>query len=323
MAKSKPEDVTATPPRCGYCRLGQRPCHRSSSDDHALSGAGCKPLLRRDARGSTAIEEDVEGRERRYSGAWTIAPVLDGPCRELRQDHVMERRENACMSDHGTNRNPQAEQMGDESMARNLAHQANAIWPQEHHLFDRYGLPDAPRILDLGCGTGEITRRLAARYPRAQLTGIDILEGNLAIARRDSAAFGGPHRLRGRRRIRAAPRGCGFRPGGVPAHVAGGAGLSAGAGRDLPRAQARRLAAPAVGGLRHAAHARGSARSGPLLERECGGVPARHRLRRAHRPAFAGAAGSCRLPAGRDGLRRRRYATRSARDLRRHPARMA
>ena len=88
-------------------------------------------------------------------------------------------------------RNPQAEQMGDESMARNLAHQAQAIWPQEQHLFDRYVLPAAPRILDLGCGTGEITRRLAQRYRHATLLGIDILEGNLARARRDSVALAG------------------------------------------------------------------------------------------------------------------------------------
>ena len=87
-------------------------------------------------------------------------------------------------------RNPQAQQMGDESMARNLGHQAEAIWPQEQPLFDRYGLSGALRILDLGCGTGEITRRLAERYPQATLLGIDILEGNLALARRDSAAFG-------------------------------------------------------------------------------------------------------------------------------------
>jgi ubiquinone/menaquinone biosynthesis C-methylase UbiE len=87
-------------------------------------------------------------------------------------------------------RNPQAQQMGDESMERNLAYQAQAIWPQEQPLFDRYTLPKAPRILDLGCGTGEITRRLAERYPQAHIIGIDILEGNLAIARRDSAAFG-------------------------------------------------------------------------------------------------------------------------------------
>lgn len=88
-------------------------------------------------------------------------------------------------------RNPQAEQMGDESMVRNLAHQAQAIWPQERPLFDRYGLAGAVRILDLGCGTGEITRRLAQLYPQASLLGVDILESNLAVARRDSRAFDG------------------------------------------------------------------------------------------------------------------------------------
>lgn len=88
-------------------------------------------------------------------------------------------------------RNPQAEQMGDESMARNLAHQAEAIWPQEAPLFDRYELTGPLRILDLGCGTGEITRRLAARYPQATLDGVDILEGNLMLARRDRTDFDG------------------------------------------------------------------------------------------------------------------------------------
>ena len=79
--------------------------------------------------------------------------------------------------------------MGDESMARTLAFQAQAIWPQERQLFERYGLSGALRILDLGCGTGEITRRLADRYAQAQLVGIDILESNLEIARRASAAY--------------------------------------------------------------------------------------------------------------------------------------
>ena len=79
--------------------------------------------------------------------------------------------------------NPQAEQMGDESMARNLAFQAEAIWPQEAPLFGRYGLSGGLRIVDVGCGTGEITRRLAALYPQARLLGIDILEENLARAR--------------------------------------------------------------------------------------------------------------------------------------------
>jgi len=91
----------------------------------------------------------------------------------------------------GQDRNPQAEQMGDESMARNLAHQADAIWPQEQHLFSRYRLAGALNILDLGCGTGEITLRLAARFPQAQLLGIDILESNLALARRENAGTTG------------------------------------------------------------------------------------------------------------------------------------
>lgn len=91
-------------------------------------------------------------------------------------------------------RNPQAEQMGDESMVRNLAHQAQAIWPQEQSLFARYGLHGGIRVLDLGCGTGEITQRLAGMYPEATLVGIDILASNLAVARRNSASFG--HRVR-------------------------------------------------------------------------------------------------------------------------------
>lgn len=86
------------------------------------------------------------------------------------------------MPDH----NPQAEQMGDPSMARNLAWQAEAIWPQERPLFDRYGLSGGVRILDVGCGTGEITRRLAVRYPEATVLGLDLLASNLALARRDT-----------------------------------------------------------------------------------------------------------------------------------------
>ena len=86
-------------------------------------------------------------------------------------------------------RNPQAEQMGDESMLRNLAAQADAIWPQEQHLFERYSLPAVARIADIGCGSGEITSRLASRYPQAELVGVDILESSVAHARRRHAAL--------------------------------------------------------------------------------------------------------------------------------------
>jgi SAM-dependent methyltransferase len=80
-------------------------------------------------------------------------------------------------------RNPQAAQMADESMLRNLAAQAIAIWPQEKPLLARYDLADDARIADIGCGSGEFTARLAAVYPKATIVGIDILEGPLAYAR--------------------------------------------------------------------------------------------------------------------------------------------
>lgn len=88
------------------------------------------------------------------------------------------------MSKH---RNPQAEQMADESMVRNLRAQAEAIWPQEQGLLTRYGEPTS--IADVGCGSGEITSRLAALYPRAQIVGVDILESSAAYARRVHSAL--------------------------------------------------------------------------------------------------------------------------------------
>ena len=82
-----------------------------------------------------------------------------------------------------TDLNPQARQMADESMVRNLAAQAQAIWPQEEPLFSRYGVRDEARILDAGCGTGEVASRLAARFPRARVLGVDIIDSHLDLAR--------------------------------------------------------------------------------------------------------------------------------------------
>src|SRR6204780_1221945 len=86
-------------------------------------------------------------------------------------------------------RNPHADQMADESMIRTLAAQANAIWPQEERLFARYALPPDCRIADIGCGSGEITSRLALMYARATLIGVDILESSVAYASRRYAAL--------------------------------------------------------------------------------------------------------------------------------------
>ncbi len=82
-----------------------------------------------------------------------------------------------------TDLNPQAKQMADESMVRNLAAQAQAIWPQEVELIRRYALPADIRILDAGCGTGEASSRLAELFPRARVLGVDILDHHLDLAR--------------------------------------------------------------------------------------------------------------------------------------------
>src|SRR4029077_7355070 len=82
-----------------------------------------------------------------------------------------------------TDLNPQAKQMADESMVRNLEAQARAIWPQEIALIRRYALPTEPRILDAGCGTGEAASRLAELFPRASVLGVDIIDAHLELAR--------------------------------------------------------------------------------------------------------------------------------------------
>jgi ubiquinone/menaquinone biosynthesis C-methylase UbiE len=78
--------------------------------------------------------------------------------------------------------NPQAAQMADESMVRNLDAQARAIWPQEAPLLERYGLPPDASILDAGCGTGEGASRIARLFPGARVLAVDILDDHLARA---------------------------------------------------------------------------------------------------------------------------------------------
>jgi ubiquinone/menaquinone biosynthesis C-methylase UbiE len=79
--------------------------------------------------------------------------------------------------------NPQAKQMADESMVRNLEAQARAIWPQEGPLIRRYALPSEARILDAGCGTGEAASRLAELFPQSRVLGVDIIDEHLKLAR--------------------------------------------------------------------------------------------------------------------------------------------
>jgi len=88
------------------------------------------------------------------------------------------------------NTNPQAAQMSDESMVRTLAAQAEALWPQERPLIEAYRLPADARVIDVACGTGEITSRLAAMLPEARILGVDIHPEHVDRARERCAAHG-------------------------------------------------------------------------------------------------------------------------------------
>jgi len=80
------------------------------------------------------------------------------------------------------------QQLADEAIIRNLAAQALAIWPQEELLFERYKLPEQPRVLDVGCGTGEIPVRLVDKYPGCTVLGVDGYASHVEFAKRRHGA---------------------------------------------------------------------------------------------------------------------------------------
>lgn len=79
-------------------------------------------------------------------------------------------------------RNPMKQHMADESMMRTLAAQTEAIWPQERGLIAAYALPENADVVDVGCGSGEFTSRLAEAMPKARVLGIEILAQQVAYA---------------------------------------------------------------------------------------------------------------------------------------------
>src|SRR5882672_9635657 len=77
----------------------------------------------------------------------------------------------------------QREQMENEAMARTLDAQARAIWPQERSIVAPL-FKHPVEVLDVGCGTGEISSRLVTEFSPRSVIGIDLSEINLARASR-------------------------------------------------------------------------------------------------------------------------------------------
>jgi len=94
--------------------------------------------------------------------------------------------------------NPQAREMADESMVRNLEAQALAIWPQEVAIFRRHAPPPSAHILDAGCGTGEASARLAEEFPGSTVLGVDVLDAHLERARERTRHLGNRVRFENR-----------------------------------------------------------------------------------------------------------------------------
>jgi S-adenosylmethionine-diacylgycerolhomoserine-N-methlytransferase len=57
------------------------------------------------------------------------------------------------------------------------------------------GGPAPTRILEIGCGTGRNLLSLARRFPKAEITGVDLSAAMLAVAARKSAPYGPRVRL--------------------------------------------------------------------------------------------------------------------------------
>lgn len=78
----------------------------------------------------------------------------------------------------------QKEPMENEAMVRTLDAQARAIWPQEREILKHFLAHPGLDVLDVGCGTGEISSRIAREFHPGTVVGIDLAERHIDLARR-------------------------------------------------------------------------------------------------------------------------------------------
>src|SRR5690349_14619301 len=61
--------------------------------------------------------------------------------------------------------------------------QVDLFWKQGLPLYQRLGMQDGMRLLDCGCGSGYLLKKLQHAFPAMQCTGIEIEEPLVALAR--------------------------------------------------------------------------------------------------------------------------------------------
>jgi SAM-dependent methyltransferase len=77
----------------------------------------------------------------------------------------------------------QREPMENDAMVRTLDAQARAIWPQEKQYLQQIFTSSGLDVIDVGCGTGEISARLVKEFSPKNVVGLDLSEVNLLRAR--------------------------------------------------------------------------------------------------------------------------------------------
>lgn len=79
----------------------------------------------------------------------------------------------------------QKEAMENEAMVRTLDTQARAIWPQEKPVLAKLFAQPGLDVLDVGCGTGEMSVRVMETFAPRHVTGVDLAETHIrrALAR--------------------------------------------------------------------------------------------------------------------------------------------
>ena len=83
--------------------------------------------------------------------------------------------------DHSVNWSAELEELHEESSREHFID----VWTRASMLARLGHLPSNPVIVDLGCSTGYLLEDLAARYPDAHLTGVDLIAAGLRKAHRN------------------------------------------------------------------------------------------------------------------------------------------